>query len=61
MERMERELNINAGGMTYDERFSLESVRCVGCCGLAPVVMIDGSFHGKLTQDKIPRILEKYE
>jgi len=61
MERLERELNIKAGETTYDERFSMESVRCVGCCGLAPVIVIDDNFHGKLTQDKIPKVLSKYE
>ena len=61
MERLERELNIKAGETTYDERFSMESVRCVGCCGLAPVIVIDDNFHGKLTQDKIPKVLNQYE
>lgn len=61
MDRLERELKIEAGETTYDERFSMESVRCVGCCGLAPVIVIDGNFHGKLTQDKIPKVLNQYE
>lgn len=60
MERLERELGINSGETTYDEKFSLKSVRCVGCCGLAPVVVIDDEFHGKLTQEKVPKILAKY-
>ena len=57
----ERELGIRAGETTYDDRFSLESVRCVGCCGLAPVFIIDGKFYGKMTQEKIPQILSAYE
>jgi len=61
LEKLERELGIKAGETTFDERFSLESVRCVGCCGLAPVFVTDEDFHGKVTQDKIPPILEKYE
>ena len=61
LERLERELDIKEGGTTYDMRFSLESVRCVGCCGLAPVVVIDEDFHGKLTQDKLPKILDQYK
>ena len=61
MERLERELGIKGGETTYDERFSMESVRCVGCCGLAPVIVIDDNFHGKLTQDKIPKVLSQYE
>ena len=61
LEKLERELGVKAGEMTYDERFSLESVRCVGCCGLAPVFVVDDDFHGKMTQDKVASILEKYE
>jgi NADH-quinone oxidoreductase subunit E len=61
LEKLERELGIKAGETTFDERFSLESVRCVGCCGLAPVFVTDEDFHGKVTQDKIPAILENYE
>jgi len=60
MERLERELGIKNGETTYDEKFSLKSVRCVGCCGLAPVVVIDDEFHGKLVQEKVPKILAKY-
>ena len=60
LERLERDLGIKNGETTYDEKFSLKSVRCVGCCGLAPVVVIDEEFFGKLTQDKIPKILNKY-
>jgi len=61
LESLERELGIGAGETTYDNKFSLESVRCVGCCGLAPVFMIDGKFYGKMTQDKIPDIIVRYE
>jgi NADH-quinone oxidoreductase subunit E len=61
LEKLERELGVGAGEMTYDERFSLESVRCVGCCGLAPVFVVDDEFHGKMTQDKVASVLGKYE
>jgi NADH:ubiquinone oxidoreductase subunit E/CheY-like chemotaxis protein len=61
LESFERELGIPSGETTYDDRFSLESVRCVGCCGLAPVFMVDGKFFGKMTQEKIPEILSRYE
>ena len=61
LESFERELGIRAGGTTYDDRFSLESVRCVGCCGLAPVFIVDGKFYGKMTQDKVPAVLGEYE
>ena len=61
LDSFERELGIRSGETTYDDRFSLESVRCVGCCGLAPVFIIDGKFYGKMTQEKIPQILGSYE
>jgi NADH-quinone oxidoreductase subunit E len=61
LESFERELGVKAGETTYDDRFSLESVRCVGCCGLAPVFIIDGKFYGKMGQEKIPQILSAYE
>ena len=58
LERFERELKIKADGTpTADNLFSLESVRCLGCCGLAPVVTIGKDLHGKLPPNKIPKIL----
>ncbi|MFB0564831.1 MAG: NAD(P)H-dependent oxidoreductase subunit E [Candidatus Aminicenantaceae bacterium] len=61
LEKTERELNIKSGSTTVDSKFSLEIVRCIGCCSLAPVIRIDGDTHGRLTQEKIPRMLKKYE
>ena len=45
---------------TDDGLFSVEPVRCIGCCGLAPVMSINGEVYGKLTKDKVPAILDKY-
>jgi NADH-quinone oxidoreductase subunit E len=50
-------LKVDVGEMTADERFS---VRCVGCCGLAPVVVIDENFHGKLEAKNVPKMLKEY-
>jgi NADH:ubiquinone oxidoreductase subunit E len=61
LEKLERELSIARGDTTPDGQFSLEEVRCVGCCGLAPVIMVGDEFHGKLTQTKIPGVLKKYQ
>jgi NADH:ubiquinone oxidoreductase subunit E len=62
LEKFERELNIKSGGEpTEDKLFSLESVRCLGCCGLAPVVTIGKDLHGKLPPNKVPNILKKYK
>jgi NADH:ubiquinone oxidoreductase subunit E len=55
------ELKVNGSGdTTEDGKFTLEATRCFGCCGLAPVMMIDDDVYGKLTPDKIPEILKKY-
>lgn len=61
LDKLERELGIKPGETTEDGRFSVEGVRCVGCCGLAPVIVIDENFHGKLAQKDIEKVLEKYE
>jgi len=55
------ELAIEAGETTEDLEFTLESVACIGACGLAPVIMINDETHGRLTPDKIPAILAKYQ
>ena len=60
LEKLKRDLGIETGETSDDGRFSLEAVRCLGCCGLAPVIMIDGNFHGKLTQKSLERVLEQY-
>jgi len=60
LEKLERELGIKTGETTEDGNFSLEAVRCVGCCGLAPVIMVGDEFHGKLSQTKVPGVLKKY-
>ena len=58
--KLERDLNIACGETTEDGAFTLEQVRCLGCCSLAPVVRIDDNVHAYLTQDKIPGILRNY-
>lgn len=61
LDRVKRELGIESGGTTKDLRFTIEPVACLGACGLAPVMMIDDSTHGRLTADMIPKILDMYE
>jgi len=61
LDKLQRDLGIEPGETTADKRFSLEAVRCVGCCGLAPVVVIDEHFHGKLNQKNLEKVLTKYE
>jgi NADH-quinone oxidoreductase subunit E len=55
-----RELGIGRGETTPDMAFSLETVNCLGCCGLAPVITVGTDVHGKLKQTGIPRLLRKY-
>jgi NADH-quinone oxidoreductase subunit E len=61
IEKFERDLGIKSGETSADREFSLDTVRCVGCCGLAPVVMIGEDIHGKVTQTKISGLLKKYK
>ena len=58
--KLEELLGITNGECTPDGRFSLDSCRCVGACGLAPVMMINDEVYGRLTPDDIPGILAKY-
>ena len=54
------ELGLQSGEVTSDGKFSLEATRCIGCCGLAPVMTVNDDVYGKLTADQIPDILKKY-
>ncbi|MEA3225167.1 MAG: NAD(P)H-dependent oxidoreductase subunit E [Planctomycetota bacterium] len=60
LERFERELGISTGQSTSDMQFTLEAVRCIGCCGLSPVITIGENLYGKLSPAKAAKILEKY-
>jgi len=61
LERLKKELNIEEGATTPDGKFSLEATRCLGCCGLAPVMMIGDQVYGRLKPDDIPGILAEYK
>jgi NADH-quinone oxidoreductase subunit E len=61
MDRIERDLKICCGETTKDKKFTLEEVRCLGCCSLAPVARISGNIHPNLTQDQIPKVLANYK
>jgi len=58
---MLRDLDVEAGGTTEDGRFTVEDVYCIGCCSLAPAIVIDEEVHGQLTPKKTKEILETYE
>jgi len=56
-----RELDVKVGGVTADGKFSLDCLRCVGACGLAPVLLIGEKVFGRVEASQIKEILEKYE
>jgi len=53
-------LNVPVGGTTPDGLFTVEATRCLGACGLAPVMMINGRVYGRLTPDAVPAIIDEY-
>lgn len=58
--RLAQELSVEVGKTTSDGKFTLEATRCLGACGLAPVMMIDEKVYGKVTLEDIRRILDEY-
>ena len=60
LEEVKKELGIDDGECTSDGKFSLDTCRCVGACGLAPVMIVGGDVYGKITPDQVADILKKY-
>lgn len=60
-DKLVEKLGIESGECTADGKFSLEACRCIGACGLAPVMTVNDEVYGRLTVDKIDEILAKYE
>lgn len=60
MEALGRELDIEPGGTTADLRYSLDGVRCLGCCSLAPVVAIDETLYAHTDSSKVGRVLRRH-
>lgn len=60
-EQIEKKLQICDGQTTEDGRFTLESVRCIGCCSLGPVVKINEDVHARLAPDQVAKTLDGYE
>ena len=60
-DKLSSTLNVEKGGCTEDRRFSLETVRCLGVCGIAPVIVIDEEAHGLLEAKTVEKILDPYE
>ena len=60
LEVMKRDLGINPGQTSRDSLFSLEVVACIGACGLAPVINVNGEFHAQMTPDLVKEIIASY-
>ena len=60
LDKLEEKLGLATGSITTDGRFSLDASRCVGACGLAPVMIIDDDVYGRVTPDMVEDILAKY-
>ncbi|WMJ23420.1 NAD(P)H-dependent oxidoreductase subunit E [Paludicola sp. MB14-C6] len=60
-DKMARTLNIKSGECTADGKFSLDACRCIGACGLAPVLTVNDEVYGKVTVDDVDTILAKYK
>jgi NADH:ubiquinone oxidoreductase subunit E len=61
LEKFSDRLEVKVDGTTRDMKFTLKSARCIGCCGLAPAVMIDNVVYGRLSVGDVPKILDKYK
>jgi NADH:ubiquinone oxidoreductase 24 kD subunit len=61
LEKIKEKLNIDVGECTEDGKYSLDACRCIGACGLAPVMTINEEVYGRLVPDDVEDILKKYE
>ncbi|MFB0564833.1 MAG: NADH-quinone oxidoreductase subunit NuoE [Candidatus Aminicenantaceae bacterium] len=60
LDAFEKKLNIEAGNTTEDRQFTLETVACLGCCAIGPVVVVDGNYYAQTTIKIVDSILKKY-
>ncbi|KAB3530470.1 NAD(P)H-dependent oxidoreductase subunit E [Alkaliphilus pronyensis] len=61
IERLKEKLNVESNEITEDGLFTLKDVRCIGACGLAPVVMVDDKVFGRVKEDELDDIIKKYK
>jgi len=61
VEEMERKLNIKVGKTTPNRKFTLETVNCLGCCAIGPVVVVNGKYYSNVTIKKVDAILKGYQ
>jgi NADH-quinone oxidoreductase subunit E len=61
VDKMARDYKLKPGETSEDEKFTLETVNCLGCCALGPVVVVDGKYNSQVTPDKLDKILKEYK
>jgi NADH-quinone oxidoreductase subunit E len=61
VDQVERLLNVAPGETTKDKQFTLETVNCLGCCALGPIIVIDGKYYGKMAASGVAKVLEPYQ
>jgi NADH:ubiquinone oxidoreductase subunit E len=61
LNRISNQYKIKEGGTTPDRRFSLETVRCLGACGLAPVMVVNQDIHGAMSSDRVLDVIDRYK
>ena len=61
VDKLERDYGIKPGETTEDMKFTLETVNCLGCCALGPVVVVDGKYESQMNPDKLDRVLRRCE
>lgn len=61
LERLSKDLNVEVNQTTEDNQFTLEATRCLGACGLAPVMVVNETVYGSLTMNDLPKILKRYK
>ena len=59
LDRLETKLGVGPGGTTRDRQFTLETVNCLGCCALGPVVVLDGEYEGQMTTKKVDKLMKR--
>jgi len=60
LDEFQKKLNVEAGETTEDNKFTLETVNCLGCCAIGPVVVVDGEYFAQTTTRKVDSIINKY-
>lgn len=61
VDKMERDYDLRPGDTTEDFRFTLETVNCLGCCALGPVLVVDGKYESQMNADKLDRVFRSYK